>query len=307
MARNAAAGPPSTARWSKVRQACSVGRTAIAPSPTTTGRSLDASDPEDPALRRVEDRRRDVDRVDAAVRHGERAAGEVVGGERAVARAGRELGDARVDLLDREPVGTGDDRGDEPVVGLDGDGDVDLRRATRSRSRVTRALSIGCSRSAAATSFTTIAVTPIRGVAPSAFSRRAARRAASRRARAPRSAARFPAGSRPSRVAIVRAVLAAGIVLETVSRGRRRRTGSAPRARASRPGGDVAVDDPAAGPGAADLARVLEREAELPSAARARAARRAARGPGPARAGAEPARERRRRSVRRRSGPPWPM
>ena len=39
VARNAAAGPPSTARWSNVRHACIVGRTAIAPSPTTTGRS----------------------------------------------------------------------------------------------------------------------------------------------------------------------------------------------------------------------------------------------------------------------------
>ena len=99
-------GAPSTARWSKVRQACSVGRTAIAPSPTTTGRSLDAADPEDPALRRVEDRGRDVDRVDAAVRDRERAVGEVVGRRAARrARARDEVGDARVDLLEREAVG----------------------------------------------------------------------------------------------------------------------------------------------------------------------------------------------------------
>ena len=48
------------------------------------------------------------------------------GVERAVARARRELGDALVDLLEREPVGAGHDRRDEPFVRLDRDGDVDL-------------------------------------------------------------------------------------------------------------------------------------------------------------------------------------
>ena len=119
-------GPPSTARWSKVRQACIVGRTAIAAVADHDRAVADAADPEDPDLRRVEDRRRDVDRVDAAVRDGERAAVEVVRRQRAVARARRELGDALVDLLEREPVGAGDDRRDEPLVRLDGDGDVDL-------------------------------------------------------------------------------------------------------------------------------------------------------------------------------------
>ena len=48
------------------------------------------------------------------------------GAERAVARPRGELGDARVDLLEREPVGAGDDRRDEPFGRVDGDGDVDL-------------------------------------------------------------------------------------------------------------------------------------------------------------------------------------
>ena len=89
MARNAAAGPPSIARWSKVRHACSVGRTAIAPSPTTTGRSRMRPIQRMAALRRVEDRGRDVDGMDAAVRDRERAAGDVGGPERQPSRVRR--------------------------------------------------------------------------------------------------------------------------------------------------------------------------------------------------------------------------
>ena len=105
--------------------------------------------------------------MDAAVRDGERSVREVVGRQRAVARARSTRSAIRsVDLLEREPVGAA------------------RRPARRARPRVstatatlisssssivvsvTRALRIGCSRSAAATSFTTIAVTPIRGCAP---------------------------------------------------------------------------------------------------------------------------------------------
>ena len=86
----------------------------------------DSTDPEQAALRRIEDRGRDVDRMDAAVRDGERPIGEVVGRQRVIAGTRRELGDARVDLADREPVGAGDHRRDDSVVGIDRNGNVDL-------------------------------------------------------------------------------------------------------------------------------------------------------------------------------------
>src|SRR5205814_6040093 len=61
------------------------------------GPVADAADPEEAALRRVEDRGRDVDRMDSAVRDGEGAGGDVVGGERAVTGARGELGDQAFD------------------------------------------------------------------------------------------------------------------------------------------------------------------------------------------------------------------
>ena len=64
--------------------------------------------------------------MDSAVRDGEGAGGDVVGCERAVTCARGELGDARVDLLEREPVGARYNRRDDAVVRLDRNRDVDL-------------------------------------------------------------------------------------------------------------------------------------------------------------------------------------
>ena len=111
MARNAAAGPPSIARWSKVRQACIVGRTATAPStsrPGGRGYGRSRGSPTCGGLRIAVVM---STRVDAAVRDGERAARRARPRvERALARTSGELGDPRVDLLEREPVGAAHDR-----------------------------------------------------------------------------------------------------------------------------------------------------------------------------------------------------
>ena len=127
MARNAAAGPPSTARWSKVRQAWSVGRTAMAPSPTTTGRSRMRPIQRMPVCGGL--------RIAVVMSTGWMPPFETVNVPSAIssgvsepsrARAARS-DDADVDLLEGEPVRADDDRGDEPLRRVDGDRDVDLR------------------------------------------------------------------------------------------------------------------------------------------------------------------------------------
>ena len=124
-----------------------------------------------PTLRRVEDRRRDVDGMDAAVRDGERAAGEVVGRERALARA------RAASSAIRSLISSSESRSAPATTGATSPSSVSTATATlisassSTSVSVTRALRTGCSRSAAATSLTTIAVTPIRGDAPASFSR----------------------------------------------------------------------------------------------------------------------------------------
>ena len=126
---------------------------------------------------------------------------------------------------------------------------------------VTRAFSTGCSRSAAATSFTTIAVTPIRGDAPSSFRRARSSTSGFTSISSTEVSCALSCRLETMRVAIVRRRPRSGISFETVSAARLGRRGGLP-ARLG-PRGDVAVDDPAPGARPGDLARILEREAEL--------------------------------------------
>ena len=169
------------------------------------------------------------------------------GVERAVARARVASSAIRALISSSESRSApGDDRRDEPVVGLDRDGDVDLRQQLDLRVSVTRALSTGCSRSAAATSFTTIAVTPIRGCAPAVVQAGAQldeRLDVELEHRG--QLGRRSAGSRPSASRSSCAARAAGSSRATVSRPARRPAGDGLAARLG-PRGDVAVDDAAA-------------------------------------------------------------
>ena len=75
---------------------------------------LDLVHAEDAGLGRIQDRRREQRAEDAAVGDGEGAAGEIVGHQLAVARAGRELGrSARSSSARRMRVGVADDGHDE--------------------------------------------------------------------------------------------------------------------------------------------------------------------------------------------------
>ena len=260
MARNAAAGPPSTARWSKVRHACIVGRTAIRPSDVTIGRSRIRPIQRIPTCGGL--------RIAVVMSTGwmppfetvNVAAFQIVRGQRAIARTSGELGDLRVDLLERELVGASHDGRDQAFVGLDGDRDVDLLEQL---DRV-----LGDAR-----------------VEPRMFTERSGHdlhddcRDADARCGAP---AVQPGAQLDERRHVELehgSQLGGGLQAgdhasgdraappaqrdrprdrERVPRGGRRRCVAA-----GSPGGDVAVEDATAGPGAGDVARVVEREAEL--------------------------------------------
>ena len=136
--RNAAAGAPSTARWSKVAVSVSIGRTASSP-PRGDDSVLRRADGDDRGLRRVEDGGEALDGVHAEVRDRERAALEVVGAELVVAGAADDVGARGGDLGEREPLGAADDRDDEPLRRGDGDPDV---RARVEEDRVLRELGV---------------------------------------------------------------------------------------------------------------------------------------------------------------------
>ena len=82
--------------------------------------------PENADLRIVDDRRRDERAEHAAVRDRERAAGEVVHRQLAVARALGDRRDVARDLEHALAVGVLDVRHDEPGVGRDGDAHVHI-------------------------------------------------------------------------------------------------------------------------------------------------------------------------------------
>src|ERR1700736_4442632 len=169
VARKAAAGPPSIARWSKVRQACSVGRTTIAPAASTTGRS----------------RMRPIQRIPhwgglriaVVMSTGWIPPFETVNVPPARSPGASEPSLAREASSTMRRLSSPSERRSAPATtGATRPSCVSTATATLISARtstsvpLTRELSCGCSRSAAATSFTTIAVTPIRGVAPAALS-----------------------------------------------------------------------------------------------------------------------------------------
>ena len=135
---------------------------------------------------------------------------------------------------------------------------------------VTRAFRSGCSRSAAATSFTTIAVMPIRGVAPASFSR----------ARSSTSGLTSSSSTEVSCAAVWRlddharrdrAAPPAQRDRAARPSARRPRTAACADRAACRPRRDVAVDDAPARARARDLARVARARSRAPSSsARAR-------------------------------------